>query len=359
MVGSVQPLVDWLLALPTWAKLAGVVAASGLATWLVTLFGVHVVRRVVHSTDTQYDVILYEELRLPVFTTVALTGVIAAATHLALADPLARYLHAGALTVVVIVWTRAVLRLADRILVAAGRQSDLVEDFAPIFENLLTFVLLLVAAAAVLGIWNVDVTPILASAGLISVALGFAAKDAIANFFGSVALYFDDTYTVGDYVVLEDGREGTVLDISIRSTELLTREDKVITVPNSVLNSTSIQNESAPRPKTRITLDIAPAFGTDIDYFEAATLEVAEREDLVVDTPAPRMRFREFGDYALDYELRCWVRSPLSDERAEHELLRALYKRYEQDGIDLPSPTREVEFQNRADHDPDTDFHRR
>lgn len=346
--GSAQPLVDWLLGLPTWATFAAIVLASFAATWLVTLLGVNVVRRIVHSTDTQYDVVLYEELRLPVFVTVALAGVLVATTHLAVADPIARYLHSGVLTVLLLAWTRFVLRFADRVLVVAGRQSDLVEDFAPIFENLLTFLFLVLAAVGVFTIWNVDVTPILASAGLISVALGFAARDAIANFFGSVALYFDDTYTVGDYVVLEDGREGTVLDISIRSTELLTREDKVITVPNSVLNSTSIQNESAPRPKTRITLEIGPAFGTDIDYFEAATLEVAEREDLVVDTPEPRMRFREFGDYTLDYELRCWVRSPLSDERAKHELLRELYKRYEQDGIDLPSPKRDVTVERDA-----------
>ena len=112
---------------------------------------------------------------------------------------------------------------------------------------------------------------------------------------------------------------GVALALVIR-----TRDDIPVTVPNSELNSAAIVNESTPRRKRRIRVPVGVAYGTDIDKVEEILLELAEAEDLVQERPNPRVRFREFGDSALNFELLCWVSNPALTARATHELNSAI-----------------------------------
>ncbi|MFT5274966.1 MAG: MscS family membrane protein [Cryomorphaceae bacterium] len=82
----------------------------------------------------------------------------------------------------------------------------------------------------------------LASAGIIGIAVGFAAKDTLANLFSGVFILADSPYKLGDYVVLEDNSRGKVTQISLRSTRMLTRDDVEVTVPNSITGNTKIIN---------------------------------------------------------------------------------------------------------------------
>jgi len=186
----------------------------------------------------------------------------------------------------------------------------------PIFQNVWSAVVVGVAGFLLLTYWNIDVTPLLASAGVAGIVVGLAARDTIANFFGSLALYVDGTYKVGDYVVLDSGERGRVEDISVRSTVIRTRDDILITVPNATLNNAAIVNESTPRQKRRIRVPIGVAYGSDLDDVEEILLEVAASTESVLDRPSPRVRFREFGDSALEHELLCWVPNPAL--RARH-----------------------------------------
>lgn len=115
----------------------------------------------------------------------------------------------------------------------------------------------------------------------------------------------------------------------------------MVTVPNSVLNAAKITNDSAPQRRRRIRVPLSVAYGTDLDDFEALALDVAEAESLVLDSPKPRMRFRRFGESALEYELLCWVCAP-TRRRAQHELNRALYVALNDAEIEIPFPKRDV-----------------
>jgi len=337
------PVAAWLQSLPVWEALVVLVVLSLVAAWLVAVVSTRIGKRLVAFTDTEFDDLLFDELRLPVTVTVGLTGVYLAGNWLVLSsDPAVNFaLRAATLTVILLVWARTLVRLGDRVIRLVDETSE-VAGFAPIFQNLWSFGILIGALFLVLSVWRVDVTPLLASAGIAGIAVGFAAKDTVANFFGSIALYVDNTYKVGDYVVLDSGEHGTVIDISIRSTRIITRDNVVVTVPNSVLNSARIVNRSAPRPHTRVRVPVGVAYGSDIDEVEALLLDAAAEEDLVVESPPPRVRFRGFGDSALDYELLAYVGNPLEDARAVHKLNRAIYTRFGEHGVEIPFPQRVV-----------------
>ncbi|MFC7046226.1 mechanosensitive ion channel family protein [Halobacteriaceae archaeon GCM10025711] len=348
MITTVAGLEAWLRTLPVWQSVGLLLVVSLLASRFVAVFGIAAVRQVVRRTETRYDDIVFEELRLPVTVSVALAGLYVAGSWLDLSSTLATgqgmtefYLRAGTLSVLAVFWARALMRIGDRIIeVDDGKGTK--SDFLPIFENLWDFGLIVGTLGVLLALWKVDVTPLLASAGIAGIAVGFAAKDTVANFFGSIALYVDDTYRVGDYVVLDSGEAGTVLDISIRSTRLLTRDNVVVTVPNSVLNSARIVNQSAPVQKKRIKVPIGVAYGTDLETVEETLRQVAAAEDLVLDTPHPRPRFRRFGDSALEYELLAWVGHPMSEGRAVHNLNRAIYRAFDAANVEIPYPQREL-----------------
>ena len=308
--------------------------------------------RYVSNTETEYDNIVILSLRLPLVVTAALVGVFVL-THVPVVrasvalEPqlLDDLLGRPTLSVIIVVWAYGANTVVNRLVAVVNAEGGRF-DFAPVFSNVWTLAVLVGAAGSLLWVWGIEITPLLGAAGVAGIAVGFAAKDTVANFFGGIALYFDDTYKLGDYIVLDSGEAGTVVAVGIRSTTLLTRDEVLVTVPNSALNAAKIVNESAPQRRRRIRVPIGVAYGTDVDGFEELVVGVAESESLVLDSPKPRMRLRRFGDSALEYELLCWVASPTRRARATHELNRAVYKALAERGIEIPYPKRDLTVTN-------------
>ncbi|WP_251343120.1 mechanosensitive ion channel family protein [Haloplanus halophilus] len=344
----IDRFVAGLDALPAWQATAVVLAVSLGSALLLELVGVRLARRLTRRTETALDDVVFEELRVPLVVTVALAGVYlltrvdsVSTTTLVDARTLSLFFGRPSLSIIVLVWARALNRVVNRLVEAVKDRGDRF-DFAPVLSNVWTLVVLVGTVAVLLSLWEYDVSPLLAGAGIAGIAVGFAAKDTVANFFGGIALYFDDTYKLGDFVVLDSGESGTVVKVGVRSTTLLTRDEVLVTVPNSVLNATRVTNESAPGRRRRVRVPIGVAYGTDIDAFEELVVELALAESLVLDAPRPRMRLRRFGDSALEYELLAWVNGPTRASRARHELNRAIYGALADADIEIPYPRSDV-----------------
>ena len=320
-----------------------VVAAVGMEYAIL-----RVARRYVASTDSAYDDIVVSSLRPPLVVTAALAGVflltqVPAVRSSVLVSPqlLDAVFGRPSLSLIVLVWAYGANTVVNRLVAAVNAEGGRF-DFAPVFSNVWTLAVLVGSVGTLLWLWGIEITPLLGAAGVAGIAVGFAAKDTVANFFGGIALYFDDTYKIGDYIVLDDGTAGTVIKVGVRSTTLLTRDEVLVTVPNAALNAAKVTNESAPQRRRRVRVPIGVAYGTDVDEFEALALEVVAAEPLVLDSPKPRARFRSFGDSALQYEILCWVNGPTRRRRAQHEINRALYVALGDADIEIPYPKRDV-----------------
>ena len=247
------------------------------------------------------------------------------------------------LTALAVVWARAAIRIGKQGLEVANEREQHYE-FAPIVQNFWTITVVVVGVLFVIGVWNVQATPFLASAGVLGVVIGFAAQDAIRNLIGGISLSFDHTYHPGDVVLLEDDMRGTVTDIGIRSTTVLTPDNTMVTVPNAVLNSTQVVNQSEPQRHIRIDVPVAVAYGTDSETVERIASEVCEDAPMVRDSPRPRVLFSDFGDSALLFEVQVYVAHPLTEKRAIDQLNRRIYDRFAAEGITIPYPQRELSF---------------
>ena len=217
------------------------------------------------------------------------------------------------------------------------------ERTLPLFDLVMTILIIGAAAYALLMVWDINPTAWLASAGVIGIAVGFAARDTLANLFAGFFIIADAPYKLGDYIVLDSGDRGEVTKVGIRSTRLLTRDDVEITVPNSEMANAKIFNESGGRwVKFRIRVKVGVAYGSDVDEVVALLERVAGEHDEVCRDPAPRVRMRGFGDSSLDFELLCWVNHPSERGFVTHQLYMHIYKELNAADIEIPFPQRDI-----------------
>lgn len=217
------------------------------------------------------------------------------------------------------------------------------ERTLPLFDLMLTVLVVGAGAYALLMVWNIDPTAWLASAGVIGIAVGFAARDTLANLFAGFFIIADAPYKLGDYVVLDTGERGEITKVGIRSTRILTRDDVEITVPNSMMANSQIYNESGGKwERFRIRIKVGVAYGSDVDAVCELLEGLAAEHETVCKDPTPRVRMRGFGDSSLDFELLCWVAQPVQRGLVAHELYMAIYKALNEAGIQIPFPQRDI-----------------
>ena len=108
------------------------------------------------------------------------------------------------------------------------------------------------------------------------------------------------------------------------------------------MTNTKIINESAPQPRFRVRIKVGVAYGSDIDQIEEILLSIAGQNNMVALVPEPRVRFRQFGDSALEFELLCWARRPEDRGLLVHGLNHQIYKAFEAAKIEIPFPQRDV-----------------
>ncbi|TDR20437.1 mechanosensitive ion channel family protein [Marinicella litoralis] len=224
-----------------------------------------------------------------------------------------------------------------------GKYEMIQPKTIPLFDLIGKILLIAMGSYALLIIWGINPTAWLASAGVIGIAVGFAAKDTLANLFSGFFIIADTPYKVGDFVNLDSGERGMVTHVGMRSTRLLTRDDVEITIPNNVIGNAKIINESTGRwEKTRLRIKVGAAYGTDANQVCQVLMEVANNHSDVVKEPEARVRFRAFGASSLDFELLVWIAQPVLRGRISHELHMKVYEAFNAAGIEIPYAKQDV-----------------
>ena len=303
-------------------------------------------RKFARFTKSNVDNKIIDVIHRPVYLTVIVIGVVVAVIYLQYSQKTTFYVNSTLYSVIAIIWAVTAIRVSNIIIESAidkvSDETGLGRDIIPLFENVLKILIIAGTLMAILSLWRVSITPLLASAGIVGVAIAIAAKDTLSNFFGGISVFVDRPYKIGDYVVLGEGERGEVVAIGIRSTRIRTRDDIMITIPNSIIANDKIVNESAPFPNFRVRIPVSVAYGSDIDLVEKTLLETAGTNANILTEPAPRVRFREFGDSALLLELLCWAKEPALRGVTIHELNKTIYRSFNELGIIIPFPQRDV-----------------
>ena len=290
-------------------------------------------------TSSLADDHILQHMRKPVFVTVMYFGLSLAVTTAQL--PFGTQLIVKLLlSLIVVSWMLAALRISTIVLdtLGAGNKYNLIEPrTVPLIDLSVKLITILVSGYILLLIWGINPVGWLASAGIVGIAIGFAAKDSLANLFSGFFIVADAPYKLGDYINLDTGERGKVSAIGLRSTRLLTRADVEITIPNGVIANAKIVNESGgPNLKMRVSIAVGVAYGTDLDRLCEVLTDLAVAHQEVCIDPMPRMRLRGFGASSVDFDLLVWIEHPEYKGRISHELYMRIYKTLGEEGIEIP-----------------------
>ena len=325
-----------------------------LAAYLVRRFVIRVLENLAKRSDSDLDDDIIDAMRPAIFRTVLWFGVIIAFKSAGLDQGGWAYVVPLALTLVVLAWIRASLNVSGRVITALAHNESRFTSIDIRTEPLLIIVskiiILVIGAYVVLVIWGINPVGLLASAGVVGIAVGFAAKDTLANLFSGVFILADRPYNLGDYVNLDSGERGMVTHIGIRSTRLLTRDDIEVTIPNGVMGNAKVVNESGgSHIKMRVRMDVQCAYEADLDYVCGVLQQIAEDEPLICDNPAPRVRVRGFADSGINLQLMGWIDHPENRGRIRHLMYMAIHRKFNELGLEIPYPKRDISLTKSAE----------
>jgi small-conductance mechanosensitive channel len=202
--------------------------------------------------------------------------------------------------------------------------------------------LYLLAIAASVAVWGVNLSDVLLGAGFLSVVLGLAARQTLASVLAGFVLLFGRPFDIGDWVAVED-QEGIVTDVSIFNTEIRTFNGEYVVLPNDVVTSKSLVNRSR-RGRLRVDVAVGVDYDADLDRARELATETVrglDREE-IREYPEAKAVYTRFGDSAVVLEVRFWIDDPSAERRwnARTAVIRAVKEAFEDDGITIPFPQR-------------------
>jgi small-conductance mechanosensitive channel len=207
--------------------------------------------------------------------------------------------------------------------------------------TLLHYLLLTVGVLFALGAVGVELQNFAIVAGALGVGIGFGLQNVVNNFVSGLILLFERPVRVGDIVVV-GGEWGTIKKIGLRSTIVVTFDQSEMIVPNGDLVSEKVTNWTLSNPVTRVVLPVGVAYGSDVQRVLQILREAAEAHPGVLADPEPQALFVAFGDSALDFELRVWVRELGLRPEVKSTVLAEVDHRFRAAGIEIPFPQQDL-----------------
>lgn len=239
------------------------------------------------------------------------------------------------LAVLIFVVGRYIVKFINRIVAGMMERRHMdptIQSFLRSFINVLLTTLLVITTVSALGINTTSFAALLASAG---VAVGMALSGNLQNLAGGIILLLFKPYKVGDFIEGQ-GVSGTVKEIQIFHTIILTADNKQIYVPNGALSSGSVTNYSS-QPLRRVDITVGVEYGTEVDTVKQALEEILKADSRIMSAPAPFIALSNLADSSVDFTIRVWV--GVADYWPVHfDLKRAIYEEFNRRGIGFPFP---------------------
>ena len=349
---------------PTATSVVDDVAASDLTTqqWLGLIFSfavilvvahflgiflVWILRRLTRKTGRKWDDDLLRVIRPQISWFFAALGFQIATFQLPLDETLKTVLNNVYFVLYWFVFMATAWRSIDFMLkeysegvLSRSRNQALSERGLILLERIARIVLIFIGAVVLLNHFGVNMLAIIAALGLGGFAIGLAAKDTIANIISGMVIMLDHPFTIGERIDVPDLETwGDVTEIGIRTTKVITRDNRQVVVPNSAIVDNNVVNYSLPDPTYRLETDIGIGAGEDVGQIVRLLKEAVSRvEGVLADKPVDIL-FTGFGDSSNTFRVRWWVPSFADKRRVTHQVCTTIQEVATKEGIDMPYPT--------------------
>lgn len=227
--------------------------------------------------------------------------------------------------------------------IATRTETDLDQQLMPFFRRTAMIILSMVTLIILLSHFDVDITALVTTLGIGSLAIALAAQESLKDTISGFMIMLDRPFRIGDRIGIQDlDTWGDVIDVGLRSTRIRTRDNRMVIVPNSVIGKSLVVNYSYPDSQYRIEIHIGLEYGTDIETARKIMVETVRKVDGVLEDKLVEALFLEFGDSALIFRVRWWLDSFYDARRMFDKVNTALYYALNKAGIKIPNPQLDV-----------------
>ena len=241
--------------------------------------------------------------------------------------------------IIALVVVTYLLRLIHRLVTAKLPEEDK-NKFISIF-GFLKYVFYLLVVVTILHSSGVNLTVLLTASAALFVGLGFALQHLFQDIISGILIILDQSLHVGDIIEIED-KVGRVFEMRLRTTRALTRDDKVLVIPNHKFLTASIYNYTQNHKTTRESIKVGVAYGSDVNEVTRLLEEVAAAQEGVLKNPKAFVLFEDFGDSALLFSLNYYVNDSFNDPKTKSNMRYKIDEKFKAHQINIPFPQRDI-----------------
>lgn len=326
--------------------LAGIAVVAGLAGAFLSRMVLRWLAKHAKRTKWSGDDVIVDALRTVVPWASIAGGVAAAAAILPLHRAVQHHVDQGLNVWIIFVVTLSAARVVAGLVRSVTQSRSGVAGSATIFVNITRILVLAIGFLVVLQTLGISIAPLLTALGVGGLAVALALQDTLANLFAGVHILASKTVQPGDYIRLSTGEEGYVEDINWRQTTVRQLSNNLVVIPNGQLAKTNMTNFTRPEQQLTILVQAGVGYDSDLEHVERVTLEVVAEvmHEITGALPEhePAIRFHTFGDSRIGFTVILGVGEFSDQYRIKHEFIKRLHRRYRDEGITIPAPTRTV-----------------
>jgi small-conductance mechanosensitive channel len=331
------------------AVFAGVTGTA----WIVRYFLFRLLHRWTQRTSTMLDDLLIAALRHPSIFWCLAIGLYFALGTSSLPAAYVTYSFKAIHVLVILSVTFVLANVSSQLVTASVQRAGIAIPVSGLSQVVIKGVVLTIGFLILLGTLGISVAPLITALGVGGLAVALALQDTLSNLFAGLHILMERSIRVGDFVKLESGQEGRVIDISWRTTRVQMPPNTVVVIPNNKLAQSVVTNYSLPEPRMALLVPVSVGYQSDPDRVERVLVEEATRgvaaiPGLLPDPPPMARLIPGFGESSLDFTLVCQVRSFEDQPLVQHELHKRILRRFRQEGIEMPFPIRTVHLRQDA-----------
>ncbi len=315
---------------------------------LITFIAENYILKLTAKTKTEVDDLLVKRTHGPISLLLFLIGVKLALIPLKFKENIKVVLQRLDSTLSILVLIYAIIVVMDIVIStwvkrkARKKETEIDENLIKVSTKTSRVVFVVIGLLFILRVWDIELGPLLASLGIIGIAVAFGLQNTLGNIFGGVSLLMDRSIKVGDIVKIDEETYGEVLDVGLRATRVRTWDNEVVIIPNGKLAGVNIRNYVLPNPIARITVPFSVAYGSNIDRVKKIVMNEVKKLDNLDKNHDPMVMFLEMGESSLNFKAFVWLKSYKERFATKEKLNCMIYNALNKNKIAIPFPQRDV-----------------
>lgn len=327
-----------------------IVVVSIVLAGLARIFLERIVHRLTSKTETELDDIIIAAIKTPVRLGILILGLQLALEQIRETPPdllqaeKSLFFFLNLLLVYIIVY-RVIGGIMGWISGGTSRRPDagINQSFLMLIRRTVLTIVSVIFGIILLGQFGIEVGGLIASLGIGSLALALAAQETLSDMISGFVIMIDQPFKVSDRIEIQEiDTWGDVKEIGLRSTRILTRDNRMVAVPNSIIGKGLVINYSVPNTIYRVQTHVGIAYGSDVDQARKVMIEAIRAQDWVMKNKPVEALLLEFGASSLDFRVRCWIEHFVETRRVIDKMNTALYHALQRENILIPFPQRDL-----------------